>query len=167
MTGVQTCALPIYFIVVGSLAPNLGGTLNGIGGPLTLDGQGGVDILYADDSGDTQPNTGTLTATTLTGLGMAGGMTYGNMEVFEISLGSGDDTFDVTGTMRRDDFETITVLDTGAGSDHITVSLTEGVDGLFAVHLGFGDDQFDASNSTFGLIVFGDEGSDQIGRAHV
>ena len=51
-----------------------------------------------DDTGDTTHNIGTLTSTTITGLGMAVGITYGTIEHLVISLGSGDDTFTIEST---------------------------------------------------------------------
>ena len=50
------------------------------------------------DTFDTTDNTGTLTSTTITGLGMAVGITYGTIEHLVISLGSGDDTFTIEST---------------------------------------------------------------------
>ncbi len=68
---------------------------------LTINGNdptSGSDWLYVDDTGDTTDNTGTLTSTTITGLGMAVGITYGTIEHLVISLGSGDDTFTIEST---------------------------------------------------------------------
>jgi len=61
-------------IHVGSLAPDMGGTVNAIGGLLNVRGGTGTDSLTVDDSGDASDNSGTLTATTLTGLGMGQGI---------------------------------------------------------------------------------------------
>ena len=150
-------------INVGSLAPDMGGNVNAINAWLTLNGQGGNDTLNVDDTGDTIANTGLLTATTLSGLGMSGGgINYFNMEAMEISLGSGGNTFAVTGTMNRSDFRTITMLNTGAGNDQVLVSLNAATDGPLAVNLEDGNDFLDASTSTLGLIIFGGLGSDTI-----
>ncbi len=54
----------------GTLAPNMGGLIDWIGSLLAFDGGGGNDALNVDDSGDIGDNLGTLTETTLTGLGM-------------------------------------------------------------------------------------------------
>src|SRR5262249_6970460 len=87
-------------INVGSAAPNAGGNVNAIAGGLAINGQGGKDVMTVDDSGDGANNTGAMTASTITGLGMgAAGITYSNLEILEVSLGSGADTFTVTGTM--------------------------------------------------------------------
>ena len=93
---------------VGSLAAgspgtrnnNTGGNLNSISAALTLNGNnptGGSDVLNVDDTADSGPNTGNLTSTQITGLGMAG-ITYGTIETLNIHLGSGVDTFTVAST---------------------------------------------------------------------
>ena len=61
-------------------------TLNAIGALLTVNGDGGSDTLNVDERGDTLNNTGTLTTTQLTGLGMAVGISYGTLEVLNIDL---------------------------------------------------------------------------------
>ena len=57
--------------------------------------------MNVDDTSDTSGNTGNLTATALTGLGMSAGITYGTLEDLNISLGSGDDTFTVASYPRE------------------------------------------------------------------
>jgi Ca2+-binding RTX toxin-like protein len=96
-----------------------GGTVNGIQAPLTVRGQnhtGNGDTLNVDDSGDTGPNAGTLTATAITGLGMLAGITYETIEAVNIGLGAGADVFNVRST------SALTNLNTGAGDDRIFVS---------------------------------------------
>jgi Ca2+-binding RTX toxin-like protein len=150
-------------IRVGGLAPGIGGTVDGIGALLTLDAGEGNDALTVDDTGDATGNGGTLTASTLTGLGMSGGIEYGNLESLEIFLGSGDDTFEVTGTMKRaDGFQTVTALSTGAGDDTVAVSLDAASDGFFSVDAEAGDDAVDASASTLPLVIFGGEDDDTL-----
>src|SRR5205807_3754961 len=83
---------------VGSLMPVIGGIVDGIVGPLPLIGNAGFDVLNVDDTGSTVDKTGTLTATTLTGLGMAGGITYGTLETVNISVGSGRHTLNIQST---------------------------------------------------------------------
>ena len=57
-------------IYVGTFGPpGNNGTVNGIQGPLTIQGDGN-DTLNVFDMGSTATNTGTLTSSTLTGLGM-------------------------------------------------------------------------------------------------
>jgi hypothetical protein len=85
---------------VGSQEPNAGGTLAGIQGALIVVGGSGSDTANVDDTGDTTVNqTGTLTATALTGLGMgAKGITYSGLAALNIALGSGGNTFNVQAT---------------------------------------------------------------------
>ena len=86
---------------VGSTAPAANGLLDDISASLTINGNdadSGGDWLYLDDAVDTTDNIGTLTPTTITGLGMAVGVTYGTVEHLVISLGSGADTFAINDT---------------------------------------------------------------------
>jgi hypothetical protein len=87
-------------INVGSKQPSRGGNLAGIQGPLNIQG-GGSDTANVDDTGDTTVNrTGTLTATTLTGLGMGPqGITYSGLSALNIGLGSGGNTFNAKATV--------------------------------------------------------------------
>ena len=147
---------------VGGLAPAPGGTLNGIGAPIAITGEAGNDTLTVDDTGDADANSGALTATMLSGLGMAGGIGYLDFETLEISLGSGGNHFDITGTMRRDDSGTTTVVNTGAGNDVVTVSVDAATDGPLAVNLQEGDDSLDASASSLDLLISGGDGNDAI-----
>ena len=78
---------------VGSKSPNTGGIVDNIKGPLTILGLGN-DTMNVDDTGSTIAKTGTLTATTLTGLNMgSAGITYAGLSILNISLGSGGNTF--------------------------------------------------------------------------
>ena len=110
-------------INVGSLSPVIGGVVDGVAGALVLDGGTGSDALNIDDTGDTTNNTGLLTASTLTGLGMAGGISYQSLEAFGIGLGSGNDTFNVESTP----VGAVTTLATNAGDDTVNVASTGGV----------------------------------------
>jgi hypothetical protein len=85
-------------INVGSLAPASGGNVNGIDAELIVNGDGGGDTLNVDDTGDTSPNSGTLTGTNITGLGMGGQITYDSIATLNINLGSGGDTFTIEST---------------------------------------------------------------------
>src|SRR5262249_28380582 len=84
---------------------------------------GGSDTLNVDDSGDTTANTGALSATAITGLGMGGGIGYANFEGLAVSLGSGGNAFTVAGTASG----TATTLDSGTGSDTVNVRATGGL----------------------------------------
>ncbi|CAM5793933.1 LEPR-XLL domain-containing protein [Rhizobacter fulvus] len=98
------------------------------------------------------------------------GVSYGDIEVVQVSLGRGDDTVRVDyttnaedhTTARTGDFYTLTLLDTGAGNDKVTVNLQNGDDGAFALNLNSGDDTADGSASSLPLVVFGWDGADKI-----
>ena len=108
---------------VGSMARASGGTLGGIKAALALNGSGGTDTANVDDTGDTTGRTdGLLTDTKLTGLGMAGSITYGALAFLNINLGFGDDSFLTTGLAPT----TVTTVD---GGPHIT---GDTFDGTFA-----------------------------------
>ncbi|MHB1421755.1 MAG: hypothetical protein ACYC3I_00885 [Gemmataceae bacterium] len=77
---------------VGSLAPATGGIVDGIQGALKIIGNS-ADTMNVDDTGSTIAKTGTLTASTLTGLNMgSSGITYSGLANLNISLGSGGTT---------------------------------------------------------------------------
>jgi hypothetical protein len=100
-------------INVGSNAPASGGTLSYIFGALVIVGDGN-DTLNMDDTGDATGNSGVLTPTTITGLGMSDdGITYSDLAALNISLGSGDDTFAVNDMTNA----TVTTINGGAGTD--------------------------------------------------
>lgn len=127
---------------VGSLAPATGGVVDGINALLTVMGDAGRDSLNVDDSGDTTSNNGTLTGSTLTGLGMGGSLQYAGIEALTIALGTGNDTFNVQGTSA----DTVTTLKTGAGDDAVVVSSTppgnagtlDGIMGVLNIDAGSG-----------------------------
>jgi hypothetical protein len=108
---------------VGSTAPTMGGNVNSIGAVLTVNGDGEADTLNVDDTGDSLGNTGTLTSTELTGLGMTGTgkFVYGSLESLKISLGSGGDTFTVKSTHGGS-----TELNTNGGGDTVTLDYVPG-----------------------------------------
>jgi len=110
-------------VIVGSLAPALGGTAGAIDGPLAIDGGSGNDTLTVDDSGDTGPTSIQVTADTIAGLGMAGGIGYAQLEGLSFLLGAGDDTLDGSGATVGLTVEGGTgndVLIGGLGSDHLS-----------------------------------------------
>jgi Ca2+-binding RTX toxin-like protein len=141
---------------VGSLAPAANGTLAGIQGALTLNGSGGADVANIDDSGDATGQSGTLTATSLTGLGMGGAITYGGLNSLAVNLGLGNDTFTVAAT-----HGTTTSVDAGPGAD--TVSL-QALDGPTTVHGGAGNDSITLSPTVVvgPTQLFGDQGDDTL-----
>jgi len=78
------------FIYVGSEAPDTEGITDGIQGALDITGDSS-DNLHVDDSGSDAVRTGTLSPTSLTGLGMGpDGITFSSGVVVQISPGSGD-----------------------------------------------------------------------------
>ncbi|MEY2518221.1 MAG: large repetitive protein, partial [bacterium] len=83
----------------GVADPIGGSTLNEIDNArLTLAAEGGHDELSAYDSADTASNSGTLTATRITGLGMTLGIEYAGFEELELRLSKGADDFFVDST---------------------------------------------------------------------
>ena len=82
---------------VGSNAPDSGGVLDDIAGPLLLDSGTGQDSTTIDDSGSNSARTVTLNSSEVTGLG-AGGITYVDMRQLNVTLGSGNDTLTVAAT---------------------------------------------------------------------
>ncbi|MDA9858821.1 hypothetical protein N9D23_11935, partial [Rubripirellula sp.] len=100
-----------------------------------------VDVMFVHDEDSPADSTGYLTASRLWGLNMgpdvtignrlrAGGITYGNLEVLQLDLGSGNNDFNVLGThIRADDpeteendfFQTWTFINTGDDSEWLGV----------------------------------------------
>ncbi|MBI1324759.1 hypothetical protein GC170_16455, partial [bacterium] len=107
---------------VGSDAPSPTGNVNGIAGKLVVQGGSGSDSPHLFDTSDSDANTGTLTSTRITGLGMgAAGITYSGLESLNVNLGSGGDTFTILNT-----FTGTTVLNSGSGSDTVNVQAVHG-----------------------------------------
>ena len=118
---------------------NAGGTLNSVRSALTVLGGAGTDTLSFDDTGDNTANTGVLTRSLLTGLGLsAAGATYTDLEWLDIDLGTGNDRLDVlsthgeAGTPIRTKRTDIT---TGGGNDTVNIRT---IDGPTSVDLGSG-----------------------------
>ena len=88
-------------INISSTAPNAGGVVSTIAGPVTVMGGDGNDTLNVYDDGDAVANTtGELTSSTITGLGMGGGITYAALEKVNVLLGNGANlTFNVKSTL--------------------------------------------------------------------
>ena len=61
-------------------------------------GAAGRNVLHVVDAGDATPNEGTLSSSTLSGLGMSGTIQYGDIAELRIELASGGNTMTVTGT---------------------------------------------------------------------
>ena len=108
-------------INVGSIAPATGGTLGGIAKSLTLRGGQYFDLVNVDDSGDTSNGSAILTTSRLTGLGMAGGITFSGMSKFELVLGSAPQSLLVEGSPLGQ-----TVIDGGNGNTNAEIRATSG-----------------------------------------
>jgi Ca2+-binding RTX toxin-like protein len=119
-------------ITIGSLAPESGGTLNDIAALVTVNGEGDSDTLNLDDAADSASNLGTLTGTTVTGLDMLGGITYGGLEALNVFLGSGSDNFTIESTHAGS-----TRVDANDGNDTVNVLSTAGES---TINAGSGED---------------------------
>ena len=93
-----------------------------------------MDIVNVDATGSLLPEAGTLTATTLTGLGMPFGITYGNLAALTISLGPGGDNFTVASTHAGS-----TLINAGAGTNQFDV---QAIGGNTLIVGGAGNDAF-------------------------
>ncbi|HEY2543152.1 MAG TPA: hypothetical protein VGH92_08870, partial [Gaiellaceae bacterium] len=94
-----------------------GGNVNGVQGAVTVVGDPGNDSLYLDETGEAVGGgNGTLTASTISGLGLGAGITYSAQGLVSIALGSDGTEFAVQST------STQTVLNTGGGNDTVDVS---------------------------------------------
>jgi hypothetical protein len=145
---------------VGSQAPNLGGTLTGITGSITLTNTS-LTTLSLDDSGDPNFETGTITGTAVTGLGMPSGVAvnYTGLYSLTVSTGSGGATVTATSTSI-----TTSVIGAGSASNtlvgpdaattwNVTGSNTGSIPALSVYFFGFQNLTGGAGNNTF---VFSD-----------
>jgi hypothetical protein len=82
---------------VGSMVPATGGIVDNINGPLVVTSDPGA-TLNVDDTGSKVAKTGFLTSNTITGLSMAGGITYSGMQDVNVGLGIGNDIFNIQST---------------------------------------------------------------------
>ncbi len=136
---------------VGSIAPQPGSVVDFISGPLVVNGGWGSGTLNVDDSGSTTTKVGTLTSTTLTGLGMAGGITYNYVSAVNILLGAGTESFTIASTHTG----TTTVL-CGPGTDMVTVQTTRGAT---TVSGGAGADTIDVVSTGAPTTINGGSGN--------
>jgi Ca2+-binding RTX toxin-like protein len=148
-----------------------------------------LDLLRVFNDGSSSGDTGRLSGTALTGLGMGQGITrYSGLEVIEVLLGTGADVFTVENTAApSSERGVITTLHGGGGADHLTITGGGGPssplivfgdtsqDGSrysalrgvatpgFAFRFGnAGNDTIDASMSAAGVAIFGGAGDDRI-----
>jgi hypothetical protein len=108
---------------VSSDAPTGSGTVDSIQGPLTIQDSGAA-TLNVSDIGSTADKTGTLTPTTLTGLGMAG-ITYTGLGHLNVDLGSGNDTFAINDINPT----TVTLVDGGLGTNTVAATFVQDFQG--------------------------------------
>ncbi|MDA7927965.1 hypothetical protein N9B33_04880, partial [Akkermansiaceae bacterium] len=127
---------------VGSLAPKTGGLLDGIQGPLSVDGELGDDQLNLDDSGDRSQNIGHLTSSVLTGLGVSDDITY-FVEELNIDLGTARDVFNIQSSHIGK-----TNLTTSTGKDTVNVLSTAGM-----THVDTGDDEDVVNIQSIGALM--------------
>jgi acrosin len=104
-------------VLVGTTEPTPPGLLSGIQFPLTVTGNA-ADTLVLDDTADSTAQTGKLTAAAVTGLGMGTmGVAYSGIGTLDVNLGSGGNTFLITGTSAS----VATVVNSGSGSDTVNL----------------------------------------------
>jgi hypothetical protein len=98
-TGAGNDTFAVGSTVAPAFDPISTSTLNKIlNATLTLTAGTGSNVLHAYDSGDTGPNNGVLTSTTLERLGMTLGIAYTGIQTIDIQLSKGDDHFTVVST---------------------------------------------------------------------
>lgn len=118
-----------------SQAPNANGTLGGIKAVLTLNGSGGADTANVDDTGDTSVRTGTLTESTLTGLGMAG-ITFSGLAILNLALGSGGNSFSINVSSGANLPATTTINGGSSNNDSLNAAWAQDFNGTLNL-LGF------------------------------
>jgi hypothetical protein len=115
-------------VYVGSKGSTLGGNVQGIAGPVSVQGAGG-DLLVVDDSGDITGRTATLANGSLTGLAPAPiswtptSSATGGVNQLVFQGGSGGSTYNVTATSNVPHG---TYLQTGAENDTVNITATTG-----------------------------------------
>ncbi len=138
---------------------NAGGTLNNFRASLTLLGGTGADTWIADETGDTLPNTGTLTSTRLSGLGITGaGIAYLELEHFVLNLGSAGDTLTVSGAVAN----LLTEIHGDGGNDLITVTAPSVATAQLAIYGDAGADVINAATSSQPTTFYGGDQNDTI-----
>jgi hypothetical protein len=110
-TGIDT-------IAIGSLAPNLMGTLAGITAPLTITSTSVFSIVTVDDSGDSTAQSGAVSGASITGLGLGGtaAINYIGSQLASLAIheSTGGATVAVTGSSTA-----TTLWDNGPGTVNI------------------------------------------------
>ena len=133
------------------------GNTNHINALLDVSGDGGTEVLNVSNAAATAADTNDiLTSTTLSGLGMAGSITYGNVATLNVWLGKGQNIFTIANTDA-----TTTNLYGGPAGDTITIAT---VSGQTFVYGGAGNDTItkQAYADTATLNIDGGLGSNTI-----
>jgi len=133
------------------------GSIDSINALLKVDGGNGtLDTLNVDDSAAAAANnkTGTLTATSLTGLELETSIDYANLDRLNIWLGFGNNVFTINSTHGG-----ATTVYTAKGNDTVYIN---GASGLLTVNGEEGNDTFDVRATGLGSVVHlnGQEGDD-------
>ncbi len=103
-----------------NVGPTAGGAVHDLTGKVILEGQGGWDTLNLDDSNAPAAQDGTLTTTTIRGLGMDEGIDYYGLESLDMLLSGGtlliDGTVPMTTVITTAGFITVQTALAPAGS---------------------------------------------------
>ena len=129
-------------INVGTPAPSI---VDGISGSLIVNGEAGTDTLNVDDTGDGSGDTGTLTPTTVTGLGMTGTVTYNSFATLNVGLGTGGDAFTITDTHVG-----TTTVNGNNGDDVFNI---KAISGPTTANGGDGDETFNVGSNAAGTVA--------------
>ncbi|MCA9064983.1 MAG: hypothetical protein KDA96_18055, partial [Planctomycetaceae bacterium] len=144
---------------------NVNGTLNRIDSTVIVDGGSGTDLLWLDDSGDTIPNAGVVSAAQITGFGLSRSVQYSNLSELQINLGSGNDNVSVHSTQEN----VTTSVNPGAGVNAVQIGnsadMTSGIAGFLKITGTAGTDSVtvsDRGNSTGSVGQLSGNGSDAV-----
>ena len=147
----------------GNGLTNTQGVLAGVKAALSVTAATGANVndeLLLDDTADGANVSGTLTGSTLTGLGMTGGsISYARVALLDLAMGSGTDTLSIRDT----GVGTTTSVALGAGTNAVTIGsashLLSGIQGIVQIAGGGGtdtltiDDSLDSSGAPGQLLA--------------
>ncbi len=102
---------------LGSAFPGTGGTLQAIDGFVSVNGDGGNDLLSIDASGDELPQTGTILGNNVNGLGLGAGLNFLNQEQVQVALGNAGSSLDLSFTGNATNLQILG----GQGADSVTL----------------------------------------------
>jgi hypothetical protein len=132
---------------------NANNLLSQILGVINIDGGRNTDNVVFNHQGDNNGVTGTLTATTVTGLSLGNqGVSYANLEDLTVNLGNGGDNVTVNDTHAG-----TTNINTNGGDDTVAVN---DITGVTNINVGTGDDEMltQVTPSNSGLTFFDPDG---------